>query len=814
MSEDRLEKALQAIKGEDVNPEQLADAAARVRKNLGNPGNALCQEFQPEFRAYLDGRLTANRRMLLEDHLGRCPACRTQLAVEKGQRNVTPMPSRRTPQWRQWTAWAVAAVVLLMGIYIGRDTIDNLMAPSGPRATVASLKGTLYLVSSGMLQVGSPIAENAVIRTGPGTRAVLNLRDGSRVEVNEGTELSVHAAWSGQSIRLQRGDVIVQAAKQHRGHLRVETRDSVASVKGTIFAVSTGFSGSIVSVVEGSVAVAQSNTEVLLGPGQQAASNSALTNSVQEAVSWSPDADSYIAVMASLAHIQKQMASVASPLLRMQSSLLQYMPSDMIIYGAVPNLSNTINQAVALAEQQSAENPAFNQWWNSGAGQELKTLIGRIQTVTPLLGDEIVYGICSNGSTFPVLLAEVREGKRAELDAALTSLGIGTANAPQYRLGDTVLAASDSAVNLQWIISHMGLGADTPFATEIASRYQDGVAWLLGIDMESVISKNSANGNPVLASQRPKHLFLEQRNIQGVEENEIAVSFNGPRTGIASILASTGSGGAAEYLSSDCLAAFYATTREPQQLFEELTSQLSRVSPEFQSGLAAAQAKMGIDLSNDLVRALGTESAFSLDGLSASGPVWTMAGIVNDRATLDATIRKLAIYMNAELGRAGRTERLILEQETVDGRLWTTMKFPPQPLSVTWTYDRGYIVAGSSRGVAAKAIATRNGGSPLPWSGAFLQQLPISAGLHPSGFAWLNTSGAFQGLEALIPSPMVKKLMAERDPILVAFSGLTEQIQAVSRTRLSGMVMNLLLLQGLDRAGAGSTQTRSQPGIL
>jgi hypothetical protein len=61
---------------------------------------------------------------------------------------------------------------------------------------------------------------------------------------------------------------------------------------------------------------------------------------------------------------------------------------------------------------------------------------------------------------------------------------------------------------------------------------------------------------------------------------------------------------------------------------------------------------------------------------------------------------------------------------------------------------------------------------------------------------------------------LIQKLVAERDPILVAFSGLTEQIRAVSRTRLSGMVMNLLLLQGLDRAHTDSTQAGAQPGTL
>jgi ferric-dicitrate binding protein FerR (iron transport regulator) len=63
------------------------------------------------------------------------------------------------------------------------------------------------------------------------------------MDVNERTELFLTAAWSGQAVHLERGDVIVQAAKQRRGHLRVLTRDSIASVKGTVFGVSAGMGG-------------------------------------------------------------------------------------------------------------------------------------------------------------------------------------------------------------------------------------------------------------------------------------------------------------------------------------------------------------------------------------------------------------------------------------------------------------------------------------------------------------------------------------------------------------------------------------------
>jgi hypothetical protein len=398
------------------------------------------------------------------------------------------------------------------------------------------------------------------------------------------------------------------------------------------------------------------------------------------------------------------------------------------------------------------------------------------------------------------------------LAAALDNLGLGINGAPSYQLTDTMMAASNSAANLQWLLGHMGQGAGSPFASEIAARYRDGAGWLMGVDMDSLLSLTAAAQNPFISAQQVKHLFVEQRKSQGTEENELTVSYKGQRTGLASILASTGSGGAAEYLASDSIAAIYASTREPQQLFEELMAQFSQFSPAFRTNLAAAETRMGISFSNDLIRAIGTESAFALQGITTTGPVWTMALLVNDSATLDDTIRKLVNSINGALEKEGKAERLSIEQETVNGRTWSTLKFSGQPFTFTWAYDRGYMVAGSDRGVASQAIATRNGGSPLVWSPAFQQQLPSSAGLHPSGFAWLNTKGALSGLASLAPNPVLQKLLAERDPILVTFSGTMEQIRAVSRTRLSGMVVNLLMMQGMSGMRAGSRTADAQSG--
>ena len=390
MSEDRLERALQEMKEEDVDAGTLEAARARVWEKVTNAGSATCAEFRQDFRAYLGNELGGSRRILVEDHLSRCPGCRARIAEMKGERPIVAMPRRSSSRWVQWGALAAAAALLFAVLYLGRDAIDGMMAPGGPRATVVSADGGLYRLAVGSLEAGAAIGERESVRTGPGAHAVLRLADGSMVDVNERTELFVTAAWSGQAIHLQRGDIIVKAAKQRRGRLRVLTRDSIASVKGTVFAVSAGMGGSVVSVVEGSVAVNQPGREVVLSPGQQAASIPALASSVAAAVSWSPEAESYLELLGSFVKIERELANFPAEL-RTNSALLSYLPAGAVVYGTVPNPGVTIGRALALAEEQSAQNATFGAWWNSETGRLLRQMADRVQSVNPLLGDEIVF---------------------------------------------------------------------------------------------------------------------------------------------------------------------------------------------------------------------------------------------------------------------------------------------------------------------------------------------------------------------------------------------------------------------------------------
>jgi hypothetical protein len=302
-----------------------------------------------------------------------------------------------------------------------------------------------------------------------------------------------------------------------------------------------------------------------------------------------------------------------------------------------------------------------------------------------------------------------------------------------------------------------------------------------------------------------RYLFLEQRAPMGAEENELTLAFQGQRVGMASWLADSGSGGAAEYLPPDALFAGYASTREPWQLFDEFAGVMTKQNASFGPSLALANEKLGAGFIENFTRAMGTESAFALTGFSVTGPTWMMAALANNPGVIDSSLQKLVETFNAQLPAEEQDKRIAFGQETVGGRLWSTLKPAALPFSVTWTYDGGYMIAASDRASAERAIATRNAGSSLVWSPAFLAQLPSSAGMHPSAFAWLNAKGALGILSAMTPNSAVTKLLAERDPVLVVFDGTAERIHAASRTRLSGLVMDAMLLESLGRAGQAAS---------
>jgi hypothetical protein len=787
MTDKLFDELVNEIREEEIPAEQVAVVRERVWRRLAGSLSPACVEILPQLTDYAAGRLMESWRLLVDDHLSRCVECRHALAELKGKKKAVVMPQRRSFRWRGWMHWAVAAAVMLTVFYMGRDYFDSWLAPSGPSATVVSLSGDLYRLPQENLPVGSTLQKGDVIRTARGGHAVLKLADGSRIELNERTELAVQTAWSGATIRLSRGDIMVQAAKQRRGHMRVITHDSIVSVKGTIFSVSSGAAGSLISVLEGSVSVSQSGKEEVLTPGRQSSTSRTMKQiPIEDAIAWSQDAEKYHSLLAGFMRIEEQLADIPGPALRTEARLLPYMPAGTQGYFAIPNLEDRIHDALDLIEEYSLENALFQEWWTSNEGQRLMETLENTQSFASMLGEEVVALIIEDPDDsdrkIPLLMAHVQPGSEPDLREALEDLFQASPEAP-YEIIQDLLLVSGKESHLQRIIPLLGSGASSPFALEIDNYYQRGVSCLIGIDVSALTTEfQQSMPSQIFGLSNMQYLFFEAGFGSGQDETETTLSFQGPRTGILSWLAPPAAAGSIEYVSTEALAVLSASTRNPREAFDELVEIIGQNS-EFISRLEEFESMTGIWVDDDIASSLGTDFTLAVERVSIPIPEWVMVFEVISPDTLDETVHRLVDAYNQWLPPEKAESMLIFTQEIIDGRSWNSLKTEIAPVALHWTYNRGYSIAAMDRALAERAIAIRDSGLQLIHSTEFQQRLPISAGLHNSGFFWLNNSDALAEIASMIQSPVLSELIDSQEPTLVMVNAEAEEIRVASRTR-------------------------------
>ncbi|MBY0503418.1 MAG: FecR domain-containing protein [Bryobacteraceae bacterium] len=808
MNDEQFDDLLNEIQASDA-PREMAEAKERVRAKLGM--NPACAEFRPELAQYTAGTLEETRRLLVEDHLSRCAGCRGIYGELTGERpKVIAMPAKPARKLPSFAKWAIAAGVAALSVWAAREPLDKWMAPSGARATLAM--GELIRVDGRQLKPGDSIDEGDVVRSGRGVRPRLRLADGSQLEMNERSELYVTAAWSGQTVHLERGDVLIQAAKQRRGYLKVATQDSVTSVKGTVFSVSTGLQGSLVTVIEGAVQVDKSGGGTLLKPGEHTATSAALeTVTPTEAVAWSEDARKYIQLLAELAVVEQRFAALPAPALRTNPQLLAYLPANTMVYGSVPNLGGPVDQIIGLMDQRARESAVLREWWNSGAMVDAKQQLTKLQALTPLIGDEMVFGLTSDGNNSkPLLVMGVKAGQRAALQAKLDQTFTGVPHMA-YTVTDQFVLMTGEAKDLAPLQGAATKLSATPFGNEIRARYAKGAGWLLGVNIELATLRSGTSlqqqaSMVTTGINRMKHLFLEQKQVGSASENSALLSFNGPRTGLASWLASPAATAAGEYISPDALVAGSITTGNPRELFNSLLDTLSKLSPDAINHLREFERKTGVNFANDIAGALGTDYAYAVETPTLPIPGWIAVAEVYRQASLDESLRRFVEAFNRESPSA----KLTLKTETTGGRTWTTITASSAPgMALQMTYDRGYLLLSSDRAIITRAIQTRPGGFPLVRSAKFRNQLPSGAGMHQSAFLWINTSEQVRQMLSSVVTGQLATLLQNREPLLVLVNGETERISAASRNRITSMLFDMLL------AGvAGGDQPRQAPRVL
>ena len=124
---------------------------------------------------------------------------------------------------------------------------------------------------SAPVTAGVKLEKGDRIRTAKDAHAFTRLGDGSVIEMKDRSEFFLTNNSLGTTIHLNRGAIVVEAAKQGKRHLFVDTGDgSHVSVTGTVFSVNSGTKGSRVSVIEGEVHLDHAGNERVLRGGEQA----------------------------------------------------------------------------------------------------------------------------------------------------------------------------------------------------------------------------------------------------------------------------------------------------------------------------------------------------------------------------------------------------------------------------------------------------------------------------------------------------------------------------------------------------------------
>jgi hypothetical protein len=635
---------------------------------------------------------------------------------------------------------------------------------------------------------------------------MLRLHDGSHVEMRERSGLSISERGRDLTIGLDRGAILVQAAKRRTGHLYVSTRDCRVAVTGTVFSVNSGLKGSRVTVIEGTVLVAQDRHESVLHAGDQVATSSAMgATPVPLEISWSKNADAYIAMLNAVTALNVKLDQDHFPALRYTSNLLTMAPAQTVIYASIPNLSQALTEVQQVFVPKIQQNATLTQWWQQN---HLDQVIADMSIMSGYLGSEMVVAASLNSSGHPgqpVIMAELTEpGFAAFAQAEVAKLSSG-AHAQKLTIvtdpsaigtipqGQCVLLVLPHLVALSpdaAALRQIAAGAPTTFATsefgsQIAAAYGAGVGLLFAADVQAMAPASHGHAPNV------QYFMVQQTGNAGAPETRAAIIFNGQRTGVASWLAAPAPLDALDFMSPQATLAWAAAVKQPTAIIDEIMT-MQASNPAFQQHVAEVQALLGVDLRNDLAAALGGEVAMAQDGPLLPLPSWKIAVEVYDPVKLQATIQKL-------LAAASMTG-VQLQQSTANGRTYYTLS-TQSATPFCYTYTDGYLLAGSSRALLDTAIQNRASGYTLPRSATFTALIPHDQYANFSAAIYYNASTLAPLLEQFSKQPAVQQLAANLKPTLIAAYGENDRITFATSGSLFTTFGNMSLLQLLEKPG-------------
>jgi hypothetical protein len=759
-----------------------------------------CADFQSLIPAFLNGSLSEPRSLLLVDHTHECIPCRRAL---KEARSSHAIPAHKPVKTRRYAIkpvvlrWGIAAAIVIGFGLLALPFIQRYSPFSGAfDATVQAAEGQVYQIAdtrSLPVSTGEKLEKNERLRTAKDAHAFVRLGDGSVIEVKERSEFYLTRNALGTTIHLERGSIVVEAARQRGEHLFVDMGDARVSVTGTVFSVNSGTKGSRVSVIEGEVRMDHAGNERVLRSGQQATTNQAIeTIPVKDEVAWSRKSAQYSQQLAGLAVLNKELNKLSRPGVRNSTHLLDLMPESTIVYAALPNLSATIAESHRILQERLSQNPAFRQWWekerSGGRAPRIDEVMITIREFGDYLGDEIAVSVSMDERAEPgqpLVLAELKNavGFRQLLEQQIAKYASDSQRGPNIQFvedpatalstdGDkkdklyiwiqnNLFAASPKLESLQDVARVVQQGGtssftSSPFRDRIAQVYQQGAGLVVAANLEKIVAqtkperaKGTDGGKHEEALKQlgilsVKYFVLDQKDTaSGKTQTQAVLSFNDPQRGVPSWLAAPAPMGSLEYISPDANIVAGFVVRDPVRLVDDLLGVVETVSPDLRKNLDKLQADHGLDIRRDIAAPLGGEFAFAIDGPILPTPSWKMVFEVHDTQHLQQTLEQLVNEINKQAARFGKAG-LAWDRNEISGRAYYTLKSADFGVEVNYAYVDGYMIAGPSRAMVERSVRSREAGYTLLRSAKFIAGLPVDGNANFSALFYHNLAPLVQ----------------------------------------------------------------------
>src|SRR5260370_754626 len=448
----------------------------------------------------------------------------------------------------------------------------------------------------------------------------------------------------------------------------------------------------------------------------------------------------------------------------------------------------------------------------------------------------VIVGKLKGGDASGVLLTEIKKpGLREFLDKVNTELiasssdrlrifdpqQLATATEKDITQRPVVLIRPDLLVvgfsvaalrefNSQ-LDEHSARFESNAFGQRLAQAYQSGTSTVLGLDLHQLIG--------LMPSNKPQdQAMLEKTGFADVNyfvtsyvstANEMEVTFNGSRRGIASWIAAPKPMSGLDFVSTHAAVAGDVILKSPVQIFDDVRELAGEAA--FAS-LPQMEDQLKVNLKNDLLSKLTGEIAFEMQPMLPTarqatsfnqgifvgekpGPFKLILG-VSDPAALQQTLTKLL---------ASAPVQPVHRQH--DGITINTVRYPTYsdpPIEINYFFLDGYLVIASDRSTAREAARVHRSGESLAKS-ADLHDVLSRGQQGPSGKASIIL---YQDTGRML-APMLSQLPPELSQLFSSgaalpskptlFSGYAEEraIRGFSRTSMQvGLSVSLIAAAG------------------